>query len=134
MEQVYTNANLKDKSMAYAYIGSVFLKELCKANKVKCEINVKKYRVMYIIPKYACYIEIKLESNKKIIIDNLGSYDYQYFKDHTLPREIEKISAKDIKEIVSQVYIPLYEDNLIVNTIRVSAFQHYLDKIVGIVG
>lgn len=129
MALVYKNKRLIGKCILFAYIGSVFLKELCKTNNVKCKIEVKRFIINDIDTAYSpyhYYIEIKFVSNKKLIIDNDDCYDYQYYKEQFILEKIEKIGAREINYVVKKV-VKENKDSELINIIRATAFCHYVN-------
>ena len=98
--------------LAFSFYGATKLKKLFKENKIKGSIQVKKFKLgsdnNSIVDHYI--IEIKI-NNKKLIIDNIGSYGYyDYMANYVEQKTIEKIKCNDIKQFIKNDVCHIEDD------------------------
>ena len=112
----YKNPIFENKCIAYAVIGYECLKNYNGINN----ISVKRYKINFdndydVYSPYHYYIEFRF-NNIIYILDNDWYYYRNHYKNNFRPKNIEKLKASQIKELINE-YKNDYIYNLIYNDV-----------------
>jgi hypothetical protein len=115
----YKNPIFNGKCIPYAVVGYEYL----KGQKCITNISVKRYKINFdndydVYSPHHYFIEFKI-NNEPYILDNDWYYRKHHYKQNFKPKNIEKLKACQIKEIINE-----YKNDCIYNLIQKDVITH----------